>query len=795
MPIQKPKRARRKRRDEESITPEAFLEKKHIAGAIVFALFAITTIAICFGGQTPATLQVLPKQIANTRIVANFPFTYESKILTQRNQEQLRKRIAPVYHLDMSVYEKFKKDMILLAEGLTEIEDKGIKQQLSPTEIESEVRDLKTKFSNKTGYFLNAEDLESILVSTDKNVQEQLFEEGLIILREIFREGIYDPSELGAKEGKTSPYFYSIEIEGRHSDSRVLSEEEALRFLPINLSALDIDAKVARAMFRILKSGISSNLIYDAAKSEKKAEDAIAKMQPVTVSISEGQTIIEPGTIVGPEQYETLIAYRDSAKKHEDIGLGFNASLIELSVATLGILFGAVVYLRLNMPKLLKSKRDLTFCAILFLLNLFIIRLILELGETDLFGANSVFLSILPYMAPIALSAILITIMLNARSAIIVSLLVSCFYALMLGNVIRFLLPSILVCLAAIHYSNHIVLRTRVIRAGAIAGLIMAICAAFLGIFNDINVFTILNQMLTAQIAGICTGLIAIFIMPLLQSVFKMTTDITLLELTDFNHPLLRQLQLEAPGTYHHSLMVANLAERAAAEIKANPLVCRVGALFHDIGKVVKPEYFVENQKDGINPHMDRNPSMSALVIKSHVKEGLLMGKESKLPKAVLDIIEQHHGTTLIQYFFDKAQRQKKQTSLPFIAPETIIGEEKIDESTFRYDGPKPQFIECAIVMIADTIEAASRTLKKVSAQSIEELVDQACKEKIEDGQLTECPITLKEIEKLKKSFIVTILNTLHSRIEYPKGKESSRSAYEPKQPIKIPADDTGGDV
>ena len=243
------------------------------------------------------------------------------------------------------------------------------------------------------------------------------------------------------------------------------------------------------------------------------------------------------------------------------------------------------------------------------------------------------------------------------------------------------------------------------------------------------------------MIIGLITGIIAVGILPVLEHLFKITTEITLLELTDFNHPLLRRMQMEAPGTYHHSLMVANLSENAAAAIGASPLLCRVCSFFHDIGKLVKPEYFVENQQDGINPHSAKNPSMSALVIKAHVKEGIDLAKKHKLPQVISDVIKQHHGSTLIQYLPQSKNQTTWRHPLPLAGNDgRSLDVPAVEESTYRYDGPLPAFKESAIIFFADSIEAASRTIPKVTQPSIEELIDKIFNERIEDRQLDECP-------------------------------------------------------
>jgi hypothetical protein len=231
-------------------------------------------------------------------------------------------------------------------------------------------------------------------------------------------------------------------------------------------------------------------------------------------------------------------------------------------------------------------------------------------------------------------------------------------------------------------------------------------------------------------------------------------------------------MQVEAPGSYHHSLMVANLAENAASAVGANPLLCRACSLFHDIGKMKQPEYFTENQTALTNPHSRRNPAMSALIIKSHVKEGVEMAREHRLPKVVRDVIRQHHGTTLVKYFYHEAKKQVRQERLPLGGGADL---DEPDESTYRYDGPKPRFRESAIIFFADSVEAAARSLRKVTKHSVEELLETIFVDRLEDGQLDECPLTLEEVATIKSSFISTILNMLHSRIEYPENEKPKK--------------------
>jgi len=262
--------------------------------------------------------------------------------------------------------------------------------------------------------------------------------------------------------------------------------------------------------------------------------------------------------------------------------------------------------------------------------------------------------------------------------------------------------------------------------------------------------------------------------------------------LTDYNHPLLHRMQMEAPGTYHHSLVVANLAENAANAIGANPLLCRVCSLFHDIGKLSKPEYFSENQRDGVNPHNERNPSFSALIIKSHVKDGVDLALKHKLPKTVIDVVLQHHGTTLIQSFYQRARNNENRpsSSAPAAKGTTVTADPfarsldtRVCETTYRYDGPKPQFKESAIIMLADGVEAATRSLRRVTPQHLGELIDQIFGSRIDDGQLDEAPLTLAKLSQIKSSFAFTLLNMLHARVAYSPAAEKSEASNAPGKP------------
>jgi putative nucleotidyltransferase with HDIG domain len=352
------------------------------------------------------------------------------------------------------------------------------------------------------------------------------------------------------------------------------------------------------------------------------------------------------------------------------------------------------------------------------------------------------------------------------------------------------LVTSLISGFTAVSLTLQVRRRSKLIRAGVGVGIAIWALSLTFGLIGPINLFSVTGndwRMLGLQSAyavanGIVTAMIVGGALPMLEHLFQITTDISWLEAADLNHPLLRRMTIEAPGTYHHSLVVANLAEAAAEAIGANATLCRVCAYFHDNGKLVKPEYFTENMNFERNPHDDLAPTMSALIIIAHVKEGVDLALKHKLNHRIIDIIQEHHGTSLVYYFYQRALQQQEDAraggKIMNIRAEDIP---EVREESFRYGGPKPQTKESAIVSLADIVESASRSLEKPTPQKIEQLVNELIEERIADGQLDECDLTLGDIRVMAERFRFTLMTMLHSRIAYPK----------PESKFPIPRDDS----
>jgi putative nucleotidyltransferase with HDIG domain len=397
---------------------------------------------------------------------------------------------------------------------------------------------------------------------------------------------------------------------------------------------------------------------------------------------------------------------------------------------------------------------------------------------------------------PYALAPLTLSVLLGRNHGIYAAIFASLWSALVYRSLDARLLVMSLICgFIAVFVTLEVRRRSRLVRAGVFVGLATWLLAMLFGMIGPIiweapsltHWKMIGWQSVIAVGSGIGTALLVGGALPVLESVFRVTTNITWLELADLNHPLLRRMTIEAPGTYHHSLVVAQLAEAAAEAVGANPSIARVCAYFHDIGKLVKPEYFTENMRYGRNPHDDLAPTMSALIIIAHVKEGVDLALNHRLNQEIIDVIQQHHGTSLVFYFYKRALQQQEDArqggKIMNIREDDIPD---VREESFRYPGPKPQTREGAIISLADGVESASRSLEKVTPQKIDQLVDDIVEKRLLDGQLSECDLTLRDLGAVAESFKHTLHSMMHSRVAYPSEKGSDKGLEARRTPMPM---------
>jgi putative nucleotidyltransferase with HDIG domain len=379
-------------------------------------------------------------------------------------------------------------------------------------------------------------------------------------------------------------------------------------------------------------------------------------------------------------------------------------------------------------------------------------------------GQNLDFVGI-GFLAPVAFSTMLITMLLHQRIAIFSSFMFGIIAAVLLNGDssthmdFTYGLVTIFSSAAGAFFLGKASRKTKILQAGFVVSLVTGIAIFTMTMLKNIPIgwIELSKLLLFGTSSGLIASVLTIGLMPFFEAAFKILSPMKLIELSNPNQPLLRKVLIEAPGTYHHSVMVANLAEAATEAVGGNGLLARVGAYYHDVGKTKRPHFFIENQMNMGNPHDKIAPQLSKTIITAHARDGAQMLKEYGLPKAIQDIAEQHHGTTLLKYFYHKAKQES---------------ESEIVESDFRYPGPKAQFKVAAIVGIADCVEAAVRSLSKPSPERIENMVRNIIRDRLEDGQFNECDLTLKELDQIAKAICETLHGIFHSRIEYPEDKE-----------------------
>ncbi|MBI1952570.1 MAG: HDIG domain-containing protein [Candidatus Omnitrophica bacterium] len=356
---------------------------------------------------------------------------------------------------------------------------------------------------------------------------------------------------------------------------------------------------------------------------------------------------------------------------------------------------------------------------------------------------------------PTAAGAFLISMLLSQRLAIAVGLLTVCAVGLAVEASVPWLIASALGAFVGSFAGRGIHHRIHFFRAGAVVGLAHAGVLLASHLVKGDPLAAAWPHALAGMGSGLVSALIVFCVLPLAESAFGLITDVSLLELSDLNHPLLKELSVKAPGTYHHSLLVASLAEAASEAVGANALLARVGCYFHDVGKMLHPEYFVENQPPESSRHDELTPSVSTLVIQNHVKDGIELARRHRLNPRIIDFIPGHHGTGIIYFFYRRALEEVEDESL-------------LKEERFRYPGPKPQGREAAVALLADSVEAATRALKERTPERMAEVVRRIVNNKFIDGQLDECELTLKDLHRITETFLRVLGGIYHSRVEYP---------------------------
>jgi putative nucleotidyltransferase with HDIG domain len=508
-------------------------------------------------------------------------------------------------------------------------------------------------------------------------------------------------------------------------------------------------SRIAFSMFRAI---FEPSLRYLREDTREERERRARNVTAIQGGVEKGEPIVRKGERVTLEIKRKLTSL-ERAKSEQ---LGSSIVWQQLSGEALFTLLGLgffFFYLYLLRPKIWSNDRDLLLVSVILAFIILLYGIVIRAPWSL-------------YVVPVALASVLLTIVFNSRIALFGTLVLAFTGGQMLGLDLEYTLATFFAGAFGIFSVRDIKNRGQFFVSGGLVFLGYFLVLAATWLYMDLPLSRVAPDLAYAAIASAITITSSLFLWAL-ERTFDITTDLTLLELSDTNNDLLKDLSLQAPGSFNHSLQVANLAEAAADRIGAHTLLTRVGALYHDIGKMKKPEYYVENQRVASNPHDELKPRMSALIIASHVKEGLEMGREEGLPEQVLKFIPMHHGTARIEYFYRKALSRAEDE------------DRSVPESEFRYPGPKPDSKETGILMLADSVEAASRSLDDPSPRRLENLIELIFSERIDDGQLDNTDLTFQDLRLIKDTFLKMLLGIYHVRVKYPDQEEEQESEVE----------------
>ncbi|GAA0084559.1 HDIG domain-containing protein [Clostridium sp. CTA-7] len=514
---------------------------------------------------------------------------------------------------------------------------------------------------------------------------------------------------------------------------------EAKGIADAQLSNSNIDRGLEEVLKNICYTQIKPNKFIDNDKIEQSIKEAQKSVQKEI--IKKNQIIVKEGEPVTQRQIEIL---KELGLLNSGTTKNYFSSFISLGILVSLVLFIQYGYISRERPDIFKNNR-----MIILISSINLIILIISMGLNI----------ISPYLIPLVCSAMLMTILIDYRISLIINLLNIIFISIIVGFSPGVIVLSIVNVVLGSTALKKVQQRNDIIYSTLYITIISSVVTLTSGMLASNDLKEIFIQTGYTAIGVLISGILAVGLLPFFESIFDVVTNIKLLELSNPNQPLMKKLLMEAPGTYHHSMMVANLAEAATEAVGGNPVMARVGAYYHDIGKTKRPYFFGENQMGKENPHDKITPNLSTLIILSHPKDGLEMAREHNIPKAIQDIMEQHHGTTLVKYFYYKL---KNSSDKP----------EEIKEEDFRYPGPIPSTKESGIIMLADSVEAAVRSISEPTKGKIEEMVNNIINDKLNSRQLINCDLTLKDIETIRKNFLKTLDGIYHHRIEYPTEKK-----------------------
>ena len=566
------------------------------------------------------------------------------------------------------------------------------------------------------------------------------------VIKEVCESGIISFSELNRLqiEGRTDINIVNKEASKKESRENILTAKSAYTLINSRLKNNDSLPELLSIASKLdLNNYLTANLEFNDELTSKAKKDLIAQISLTSGLVETGERIIDNGQIIDDEVFKKLESFREAYETKLGTSDKRTIILAGQAIIIIVLLFTFYTFLYFYRIDIFENTKDFTFIILNILLFITITAVVKQFSTLSL------------YLIPYAILPVVLRTFFDSRTAIfanIITILLASFFA---GNSFEFVLLQITVGMAAAFSLKELYNRGQLFRSSIF--VFLSYCLIYFGLalvqggsFDQVNY--------TYYLYFVINGLLMLFAYPLIyifEKLFSYLSDVTLMELSDTNHPLLRRLSEKAPGTFQHSIMVSNLAQEAAIKIDANPLLARVGALYHDIGKSVQPIYFTENQSGSISPHKNMKPEDSAKVVIDHVKEGVKLANKHGLPKIITDFISTHHGLGKTKFFMIQDAKENPN--------------KEIDETKYAYPGPNPFTKETAILMMADSVEAASRSLGEYTDETIGNLVEKIIESQLSDGNFRNAPITFKEIEIVKETFKEKLRNIYHTRIAYPK--------------------------
>ncbi len=705
--------------------------------------------------------------IADKDIKATSDLQIEDTEATMLKRRQARDEVLTVYDYDKNL-------LITLTRQVTEAfslariimettAGAGTDGEKNPSvNVQALIREAKPRFENTLGIPV---DNGAYGVFINQRFSKKISDLIISILSQILHNGVVMNKDLLIQE---NPHGIALKTIGDDSERTVqnlkpfygLDQAKTMVRIVGEPVLKGVDYNLVNLIVDFTQRLIQPNITLNRSETENRKKAAENQIQPILYKIKKGEMILREGDRVSQSHITTLKSLQEQSGKQRMFEKSIGTAMIILSL----LIITYLIHLKYQSDILYYRNKHLIFIGSILIILLLILKFSVSLAHNLAPNAPvNISPSSIFYGIPIPAGAMTICLFLGFKIAfpfaIVLALISGMFFEASYELSLFFILNGIMGAFWIQNCKDH----KGYIKAGVRLGLLNMTLATVITIYMvDFSGFKLLWDLIFAFTGGIIAGIITAGIAPLMEMAFGYTTNSSLLELANLDQPILRRLMLEAPGTYHHSIIVGSMAEAAASEIGANPLIAKVSGYYHDIGKLKNPLYFIENQRDGKNIHNKLAPSMSCLILTSHVKNGVEIAREKKLGQQITDAIIQHHGTTLISFFYEKAKKLQKDQTV------------NIDD--FRYPGPKPQTRETALVMLADVVEAAARTLEQPTPSRIQGLVQQLINKLFSDHQLDECPLTLKDLNNIAKSFNKILSGIYHHRIEYPDAQPSAEA-------------------